>query len=119
MIYILLFSSENTKNVLISASYIHLKHKEHAKYTLDLTTVHPRILLSGPAGVQFTIFLAHGGINFMHNRLVLNCRCKHSYANVFAGSEIYQEMLAKALAHYFGAKLLIFDSHLFLGVRYL
>ncbi|XP_051119433.1 uncharacterized protein LOC127243454 isoform X2 [Andrographis paniculata] len=32
-----------------------------------------------------------------------------------AGSEIYQEMLAKALAHYFGAKLLIFDSHSFLG----
>ncbi|GLT75264.1 hypothetical protein SLA2020_470000 [Shorea laevis] len=74
------YLSENTKNVLIAASYIHLKHKEHAKYTLDLTTVHPRILLSGPAG-----------------------------------SEIYQEMLAKALAHYFGAKLLIFDSHLFLG----
>lgn len=33
------------------------------------------------------------------------------------GSEIYQEMLAKALAKYFGAKLLIFDSHLLLGVR--
>ncbi|GLT96235.1 hypothetical protein SLE2022_138760 [Rubroshorea leprosula] len=74
------YLSENTKNVLIAAGYIHLKHKEHAKYTLDLATVHPRILLSGPAG-----------------------------------SEIYQEMLAKALAHYFGAKLLIFDSHLLLG----
>lgn len=35
----------------------------------------------------------------------------------FAGSEIYQEMLVKALANYFGAKLLIFDSHLLLGVR--
>lgn len=35
----------------------------------------------------------------------------------FPGSDIYQEMLAKALAHYFGAKLLIFDSHSFLGVR--
>ncbi|KAL8215895.1 hypothetical protein R6Q57_022732, partial [Mikania cordata] len=32
-----------------------------------------------------------------------------------ANSEIYQEMLAKALAHYFGAKLLVFDSHFFLG----
>ena len=41
---------ENTKNVLISASYIHLKHKEHAKYTSELPTVNPRILLSGPAG---------------------------------------------------------------------
>lgn len=45
------YCSENTKNVLIAASYIHLKHKEHVKYTSDLTTVNPRILLSGPAGV--------------------------------------------------------------------
>ncbi|OVA09507.1 Forkhead-associated (FHA) domain [Macleaya cordata] len=32
-----------------------------------------------------------------------------------AGSEIYQEMLSKALANYFGAKLLIFDSNSYLG----
>lgn len=74
------YLSENTKNVLIAASYIHLKHREQVKYTSDLPTVNPRILLSGPAG-----------------------------------SEIYQEMLAKALASYYGAKLLIFDSHYFLG----
>ncbi|XP_061371799.1 uncharacterized protein LOC133314345 isoform X2 [Gastrolobium bilobum] len=74
------YLSENTKNVLIAACFIHLKHKEHAKYTTDLTTINPRILLSGPAG-----------------------------------SEIYQEMLVKALAKHFGAKLLIFDSHLLLG----
>ena len=43
--------SENTKNVLIAACFIHLKHREHAKYTTDLTTINPRILLSGPAGV--------------------------------------------------------------------
>ncbi|OMO54538.1 Tryptophan synthase beta subunit-like PLP-dependent enzymes superfamily [Corchorus capsularis] len=43
---------ENMKNVLIAASFIHLKHKEHAKYTSDLTTVNPRILLSGPAGLK-------------------------------------------------------------------
>ncbi|KAL3575442.1 hypothetical protein D5086_023543 [Populus alba] len=74
------YLSENTKNVLIAASFIHLMHKKYAKYTSELTTVNPRILLSGPAG-----------------------------------SEIYQEMLAKALANYFGAKLLVFDSHSFLG----
>ncbi|KAK9278660.1 hypothetical protein L1049_028233 [Liquidambar formosana] len=74
------YLSENTKNVLIAATYIHLKHKEQAKYTSELPTVNPRILLSGPAG-----------------------------------SEIYQEMLAKALANHFAAKLLIFDSHSFLG----
>ncbi|KAJ4961974.1 hypothetical protein NE237_021884 [Protea cynaroides] len=75
------YLSENTKNVLISAVFIHLKRKEYAKYTSELPTVSPRILLSGPAG-----------------------------------SEIYQEMLSKALANHFGAKLLIFDSHSFLGV---
>ncbi|KAJ0548288.1 putative transcription factor interactor and regulator FHA-SMAD family [Helianthus annuus] len=74
------YLSENTKNVLIAASYIHLKHRDQVKYASELPTVNPRILLSGPAS-----------------------------------SEIYQEMLAKALAHYYGAKLLIFDSHSFLG----
>ncbi|KAF9668010.1 hypothetical protein SADUNF_Sadunf15G0082300 [Salix dunnii] len=74
------YLSENTKNVLIAASFLHLKHRKHSRYTSELTTLNPRILLSGPAG-----------------------------------SEIYQEMLAKALANYFGAKLLVFDSHSFLG----
>ncbi|CAI8609753.1 unnamed protein product [Vicia faba] len=74
------YLSANTKNVLVTACFIHLKYKEHQKYTLDLTTINPRILLLGPAG-----------------------------------SEIYQETLVKALAKHFGAKLLIFDSHLLLG----
>ncbi|KAF5806997.1 putative adenosinetriphosphatase [Helianthus annuus] len=74
------YLSENTKNVLIAASYIHLKHRDQVKYASDLSTVNPRILLSGPTN-----------------------------------SEIYQEMLAKALAYYYGAKLLIFDSNMFLG----
>ncbi|KAL1563633.1 hypothetical protein AAHA92_06074 [Salvia divinorum] len=74
------YLSESTKSVLIAASYIQLKHKDQVKFTSELPTLNPRILLSGPAG-----------------------------------SDIYQEMLAKALAHYFGAKLLIFDSHSFLG----
>ncbi|MED6184991.1 hypothetical protein PIB30_052748 [Stylosanthes scabra] len=74
------YLSENTKNVLVAACYIHLRHKEREKYSADLTTINPRILLSGPAG-----------------------------------SEIYQEMLTKALAKHFGAKLLIFDSHSLLG----
>jgi hypothetical protein len=46
----------NTKNVLIATSFIHLKHKKHAKYTLELTTVNPRILLSGPAGKWSFLF---------------------------------------------------------------
>jgi hypothetical protein len=50
------FCSENTKNVLIAASFIHLKHRKHAKYTSELTTVNPRILLSGPTGVWLFYF---------------------------------------------------------------
>eukprot|EP00252_Welwitschia_mirabilis_P021048 TRINITY_DN528_c0_g1_i1.p1 TRINITY_DN528_c0_g1~~TRINITY_DN528_c0_g1_i1.p1 ORF type:complete len:1249 (-),score=322.97 TRINITY_DN528_c0_g1_i1:309-4055(-) len=71
------YLSENTKNMLIASSFIHLKCKDYAKFAADLSTISPRILLSGPAG-----------------------------------SEIYQEMLVKALARHFDAKLLIFDSSL-------
>ncbi|KAL9687549.1 hypothetical protein QQ045_031953 [Rhodiola kirilowii] len=74
------YLSEYTKSVLVAASCIHLKHREQVKYTTELLTVNPRILLSGPAG-----------------------------------SDIYQEMLVKALAKHFGAKLLIFDSQAYLG----
>lgn len=45
------FCSESTKNVLVAACFMHLRHKEHEKFTTDLTTINPRILLSGPAGV--------------------------------------------------------------------
>ncbi|GLJ47450.1 hypothetical protein SUGI_1001480 [Cryptomeria japonica] len=69
------YLSENTKSVLIASTFIHLKRKDFTKFTIDLPTISPRILLSGPAG-----------------------------------SEIYQEMLVKALANHFDAKLLIFDS---------
>ncbi|PSS14671.1 Spastin like [Actinidia chinensis var. chinensis] len=74
------YLSETTKNVLIASTYIHLKCNKFAKYTSDLPTVFPRILLSGPAG-----------------------------------SEIYQETLTKALAKYFGARLLLVDSLLLPG----
>ncbi|KAL0391111.1 UNVERIFIED_CONTAM: protein MSP1, partial [Sesamum calycinum] len=71
---------ETTKNVLIASTYIHLKCNKFVKFTSDLPTVCPRILLSGPAG-----------------------------------SEIYQETLTKALAKYFGARLLIVDTVLLPG----
>lgn len=58
-IFIFYSCSENTKNVLIAASFIHLKHKEHAKYTSELTTVNPRILLSGPAGLCIFFFITN------------------------------------------------------------
>ncbi|CAK9175309.1 unnamed protein product [Ilex paraguariensis] len=46
------YLSEVTKNVLIASTYIHLMRHKFAKYTLDLPTVCPRILLSGPAGSE-------------------------------------------------------------------
>ncbi|KAA8543111.1 hypothetical protein F0562_021394 [Nyssa sinensis] len=46
------YLSETTKNVLIAPTYIHLKCNKVAKYTSDLPTLCPRILLSGPAGSE-------------------------------------------------------------------
>ncbi|RZC13605.1 putative AAA domain-containing protein C24B10.10c isoform A [Glycine soja] len=63
---------EQTRVLLTSAAYVHLKHAEVSKYTRNLAPASRTILLSGPA-------------------------------------ELYQQMLAKALAHYFEAKLLLLD----------
>ncbi|XP_056174182.1 uncharacterized protein LOC115675410 isoform X3 [Syzygium oleosum] len=66
------YLSEQTRVLLTSAAYVHLKHAEVSKYTRNLSPASRAILLSGPA-------------------------------------ELYQQMLAKALAHYFEAKLLLLD----------
>ncbi|KAL5814263.1 hypothetical protein ACOSQ4_024904 [Xanthoceras sorbifolium] len=67
------YLSEQTRVLLTSAAYVHLKHAEVSKYTRNLSPASRTILLSGPA-------------------------------------ELYQQMLAKALAHYFEAKLLLLDA---------
>ncbi|CAN1254145.1 Uncharacterized AAA domain-containing protein C24B10.10c [Linum perenne] len=66
------YLSEQTRVLLTSAAYVHLKHAEVSKYTRNLSPASRTILLSGPA-------------------------------------ETYQQMLVKALAHYFDAKLLLLD----------
>ncbi|KEH21161.1 uncharacterized protein [Medicago truncatula] len=66
------YLSEQTRVLLTSAAYVHLKHAEVSKYTRNLAPASRTILLSGPA-------------------------------------ELYQQVLAKALAHYFEAKLLLLD----------
>lgn len=48
--FFVLVDSETTKNVLIASTYISLKCDKYAKYTSELSTLCPRILLSGPAG---------------------------------------------------------------------
>ncbi|GFY83295.1 P-loop containing nucleoside triphosphate hydrolases superfamily protein [Actinidia rufa] len=65
-------ASEQTRVLLTSAAYVHLKHLDVSKYTRNLSPASRAILLSGPA-------------------------------------ELYQQMLAKALAHHFEAKLLLLD----------
>ncbi|ONM28282.1 P-loop containing nucleoside triphosphate hydrolase superfamily protein [Zea mays] len=71
------YLSEQTRVVLTSAAYVHLKQAEISKYTRNLAPASRAILLSGPA-------------------------------------ELYQQMLARALAHYFQAKLLLLDPTDFL-----
>ncbi|KAI5383551.1 uncharacterized protein LOC127105237 isoform X2 [Lathyrus oleraceus] len=66
------YLSEETRVLLTSVAYVHLKHAEVSRYTRNLAPASRTILLSGPA-------------------------------------ELYQQMLAKALAHYFEAKLLLLD----------
>ncbi|XP_031272787.1 uncharacterized protein LOC116131267 [Pistacia vera] len=66
------YLSEQTRVLLTSAAYVHLKHAEVSKFTRNLSPASRAILLSGPA-------------------------------------ELYQQMLAKALAHFFEAKLLLLD----------
>ncbi|XP_068644815.1 uncharacterized protein [Aristolochia californica] len=66
------YLSEQTRVLLTSAAYVHLKQMDFSKYTRNLSPASRAILLSGPP-------------------------------------ELYQQMLAKALAHYFEAKLLLLD----------
>ncbi|XP_075484421.1 uncharacterized protein LOC142524354 isoform X2 [Primulina tabacum] len=66
------YLSEQTRVLLSSAAYVHLKKGDLTKHTRNLSPASRTILLSGPA-------------------------------------ETYQQMLAKALAHYFEAKLLLLD----------
>ncbi|KAG6633994.1 hypothetical protein CIPAW_12G087700 [Carya illinoinensis] len=64
--------TEQTRVLLTSAAYFHLKDADISKYTQNLSPASRAILLSGP-------------------------------------TELYQQMLAKALAHFFEAKLLLLD----------
>ncbi|KAE8722686.1 Spastin [Hibiscus syriacus] len=66
------YLGERTRELLTSAAYVQLKHKDVSRHTRNLSPVSKTILLSGPA-------------------------------------ELYQQMLAKALAHYFKSKLLLLD----------
>ncbi|TVU20123.1 hypothetical protein EJB05_36316, partial [Eragrostis curvula] len=66
------YLSEQTKEMLISAAFVHLKSAELSKHIRNLAAASRSILLSGP-------------------------------------TERYQQFLARALSHYFKARLLILD----------
>ncbi|GJM89873.1 hypothetical protein PR202_ga06098 [Eleusine coracana subsp. coracana] len=66
------YLSEQTKEVLISAAFVHLKNEELSKHIRNLAAASRAILLSGP-------------------------------------TERYLQFLARALSHYFKARLLILD----------
>jgi hypothetical protein len=68
-----IFCSDQTKEVLISAAFVHLKKAELSKHIRNLSAASRAILLSGP-------------------------------------TEPYLQSLAKALSHYFKARLLILDA---------
>ncbi|KAM0873706.1 hypothetical protein ACQ4PT_037903 [Festuca glaucescens] len=46
------YLSENTKNVLLSCSFLHLEKKEFIKQFSEISSINQRILLSGPAGSE-------------------------------------------------------------------
>ncbi|XP_038972217.1 uncharacterized protein LOC103715088 [Phoenix dactylifera] len=46
------YLSDNTKNLLLSCAYIHLECKEFIKYATEISSVNPRILLTGPTGSE-------------------------------------------------------------------
>ncbi|XP_042459772.1 uncharacterized protein LOC122043288 isoform X2 [Zingiber officinale] len=66
------YLSEQTKVILTSTAYVHLKQTDILKYTRNLSPASRAILLSGP-------------------------------------TELYQQMLVKALANYYKAKFLLLD----------
>jgi len=67
------YLSDQTREVLISAAFVHLKNAELLKHVRNLSAASHAILLSGP-------------------------------------TEAYLQSLAKALSHYFKARLLILDA---------
>jgi len=76
-----------------------LKKGDFSKYTRNLAPASRTILLSGPAGwSSCNLALFKSGC----------CRLKVSKM-CLCNAELYQQMLAKALAHFFDAKLLLLD----------
>ncbi|XP_058096112.1 uncharacterized protein LOC131241327 [Magnolia sinica] len=101
------YLSEQTRVLLTSAAYVHLKQADFFKHTRNLSPASRTILLSGPAG-RFSGICSPLDLVWKYFFV-----CVYFYNKVdFESSyfeELYQQMLAKALARYFEAKLLLLD----------
>lgn len=104
--------SEHTKCALMSSAYVHLHCKNYFKFTKDISSLSQRVLLSGPTGIYMCKRVLYW--SFIWSSL---CFLLSGITYIFTGTEIYQEYLVKALAKYFGARLLTVDSSMLFGVR--
>ena len=64
MLFLGFNDSEQTRVLLTSAAYVHLKHAEVSKYTRNLSPASRAILLSGPAG--WLVGYLKSGMNVMY-----------------------------------------------------
>ncbi|KAF8656605.1 hypothetical protein HU200_060670 [Digitaria exilis] len=105
------YLSENTKNVLLSSAYVNLCCKDSTKFTKEISSLCKRVLLSGPAGIILVL------CDHQSFQLATYFAATFVYKSTFMlkGSEIYQELLVKALTKSFNAKLLIIDYSLLSG----
>lgn len=88
---------------LTSAAYFHLKQADFSKHTRNLSPASRAILLSGPTGM---LSWSYGST--IHASFIL-IRTNDFYFFLVLSEELYRQMLAKALAHSFDAKLLLLD----------
>ncbi|XP_057477868.1 uncharacterized protein LOC130765457 isoform X2 [Actinidia eriantha] len=100
------YLSEQTRIILTSAAFVRLKKTDFSKHTRNLSPASSAILLSGPAGWLFEICAIDISYVYLHCRMYVFTKLS-GYISHF--EELYQQMLAKALAHYFEAKLLLLD----------
>lgn len=114
----MIFCSDQTREVLISAAFVHLKNAELSKHIRNLSAASRAILLSGPTGssppAQKSICL--GVLAAIAVPVLLMAIFFFSFWKLMvilltaACAEPYLQSLAKALSHYFKARLLILDA---------
>lgn len=95
--------------LLTNAAYVHLKHLNVSKHTRNLLPASRAILLSGPAGMPSSTALIY---IYVYPPVCLYNSFIVYYGFIvcsFIRQELYHQMLAKALSHYFEAKLLLLD----------